>query len=90
MFRRLLHLAGNLAFALLTGLFGGYIAAAVVAVCLSWTLNFIGFNITTTDIISSFFGIIILAVAFAVFAAIGWLTGNSIQNWINGIFVYKK
>lgn len=67
MFNKLLRFIGNLGYALLFALFGGYLAAAIICMLLSWLLGLIGFNITTSDIIGSYAGAAILAVCCVLF-----------------------
>lgn len=90
MFAKLIHIAGNLAFALMLGLFGGYILAAIVCMLLAWLLTLSGFTITATDIIRSTFGFIILLACFGFFAILGYFIGETVQRAIERFFGIGK
>lgn len=86
MFNKLLRFIGNLGYALLFALFGGYLAAAIICMLLSWLLGLIGFNITTSDIIGSYAGAAILAVCCVLFGLAGFGIGMNIQEGIKRFF----
>ena len=86
MFNKLIRIAGNLTFALLLGLFGGYIFAAIICMALAWLLSFIGFTITATDIIRSTGGFMILLACFCFFAFLGYFVGETVQRGIERFF----
>lgn len=90
MFNSILHFLGNIGFASFTALFGGYALASVIYLILTKTLNFIGFTITTEEIIASIPGFIILILACFLFGIIGFFLGDAFQNWFNSLFSSKK
>ena len=82
MFDKLLRFIGNLGYALLFALIGGYLAAAIICILISWLLGLIGFNITTSEIIRSYAGAAILIICCVLFGLAGFGIGMSIQESI--------
>lgn len=86
MFAKLIRIAGLIGYGLFFALFGGYLLAAVICLFLAWLLTLIGFNITSSDIIGSIFGLIILLACMVLAGLVGVGFGVSFTAWINKLF----
>lgn len=90
MFAKLIRIAGLIGYGLFFALFGGYLLAAVICLFLAWLLTLIGFNITSSDIIGSIFGLIILLACMLLAGLVGVGFGVSFTAWINKLFSCGK
>ena len=90
MFAKLIRIAGLIGYGLFFALFGGYLLAAVICLFLAWLLTLIGFNITSSDIIGSIFGLIILLACMVLAGLVGVGFGVSFTAWINKLFSGEK
>ncbi|PWM79682.1 MAG: hypothetical protein DBY32_02125 [Phascolarctobacterium sp.] len=86
MLAKLIRIVGYIGYGLFFALFGGYPLAAIIYLILTWFLQPIGFNITSNDIISSIFGLIILLVCMAFTGLIGVGFGIFFTAWLNKLF----
>lgn len=86
MLAKLIRIAGYIGYGLFFALFGGYLLAAVICLFLAWLLQLIGFNITSSDIISSTFGFILLLACMIFTGLVGVGFGISFSAWINKLF----
>ena len=62
------------------------IFAGAICLFLAWLLQLIGFNITSSDIISSTFGFILLLSCMIFTGLVGVGFGISFSAWINKLF----
>lgn len=90
MLAKLIRIAGLIGYGLFFALFGGYLLAAVICLFLAWLLTLIGFNITSSDIIGSIFGLIILLACMVLAGLVGVGFGVSFTAWINKLFSGEK
>lgn len=90
MLTKLIRIAGLIGYGLFFALFGGYLLAAVICLFLAWLLTLIGFNITSSDIIGSIFGLIILLACMVLAGLVGVGFGVSFTAWINKLFSGEK
>lgn len=90
MLAKLIRIAGLIGYGLFFALFGGYLLAAVICLFLAWLLTLIGFNITSSDIIGSIFGLIILLACMVLAGLVGVGFGVSFTAWINKLFSSGK
>lgn len=90
MLTKLIRIAGLIGYGLFFALFGGYLLAAVICLFLAWLLQLIGFNITSSDIIGSIFGLIILLACMVLAGLVGVGFGVSFTAWINKLFSVGK
>lgn len=86
MFAKLIRIAGLIGYGLFFALFGGYLLAAVICLFLACLLQLLGFNITSSDIIGSIFGLIILLACMVLAGLVGVGFGVSFTAWINKLF----
>ena len=90
MLAKLIRIAGLIGYGLFFALFGGYLLAAVICLFLALLLTLIGFNITSSDIIGSIFGLIILLACMVLAGLVGVGFGVSFTAWINKLFSGEK